>query len=126
MQIITKDKAISITKPEGTNVDYYIFDEYEIHHNEIPPGSKQVWHHHEKIEETIYIISGSLKVQWIENGAKKEKTVSKGDVIRVEDTPHNFTNSSDRPCKFIVFRLVLQTKNFRELIKNDKHLDSDI
>ena len=45
-QILTISDAISVTKENRTKVDYYLFDEYEIHLNSIPSGAVQEWHYH--------------------------------------------------------------------------------
>ncbi|MFA6279291.1 MAG: cupin domain-containing protein [Bdellovibrionales bacterium] len=123
MQVVGKSQGISVKKPEGTDVTYYIFPEYEIHYNEVAAGTIQPWHHHNQIEETLYIISGKIEAHWIENGAKKNKTLHTGDVVRVENTPHTFINNSSSVVAFVVFRLVLEGKDKHEVIKNDKHLD---
>ena len=34
MKIIKKSDAIHVDKPEGTKVDYYLRNEYEVHYNE--------------------------------------------------------------------------------------------
>jgi hypothetical protein len=64
MKITTKNDAAFVSKPEGTNVTYYLFPEYEIHINEQLPHTTQTWHHHGKIWETLYIIEGELTAQW--------------------------------------------------------------
>lgn len=123
MKIVEKDKGIYVKKPEGTDVMYYIFPEYEIHYNEVAPGTVQQWHHHEIIEEMLYIISGELEAHWLENGNKISCTIKPGDIARVENTPHTFINSSQSRVCFLVVRLILDGKDKREIIKNDKYLD---
>lgn len=66
MRITTPQDAIVVSKPEGTHVTYYLFPEYEVHYNEQIPGSTQVWHRHEKIWESLFIIEGALTAQWKE------------------------------------------------------------
>lgn len=123
MEIIRGNQGIYVEKEEGTNVTYYIFPEYELHYNEIRPGTIQQWHHHDVIEETLFIITGEIEAHWLENGNKTFDTVRKGDVIRVENTPHTFINNSDEIVRLLVFRLILQGGDKRETIKNDKHID---
>ena len=41
-------------------------------------------------------------------------------LILVKDSIHTLINRSTKECKFVVFRLVLDGKNKRDLIKNDK------
>ena len=123
MKISTKNDAAFVSKPEGTNVTYYLFPEYEIHINEQVPHSTQTWHHHEKIWETLYITEGELTAQWKENGETKTQIVHAGDVIETEHTPHTFSNDSNQTVKFIVIKQVLTGDNKKEILKTDKVLD---
>ena len=56
LKVYTKEDSISVKKPNGTEVDYFIFDEYEIHLNKIPSHSIQEWHRHQKIDEALIMI----------------------------------------------------------------------
>ncbi len=124
MKIISKSQSVHVDKEEGSSVDYYIFPEYEIHYNEIKPGTVQSWHHHTKITETLFVMEGEIEAHWIdEQGQKMMKVVTAGDVVEVEDTPHNFVNSSQNTVKFVVFRFAHTGEDNHELIKNDKVLD---
>lgn len=123
MEIIKRVQAIAQEKPEGTNVLYYIFPEYEIHYNEILANSIQQWHHHNIIEETIYIISGEVTFHWLENDGERSENLYAGDIVRVENEPHTLENHSGLPATFITFRLVLTGRDNRNLFKNDKALD---
>ncbi len=123
MKIATKNDAVFVAKPEGTNVTYFLFPEYEVHINEQIPHSTQTWHHHEKIWETLYIIEGELTAQWKENGEIKKHVVKAGDLIETEHTPHTFSNDSDKVVKFIVIKQVLTGENKKEILKTDKVLD---
>jgi quercetin dioxygenase-like cupin family protein len=124
MKILPKSQAAHVDKPEGSSVDYHIFPEYEIHYNEIKPGTVQQWHHHSKISETIFVIDGEIEAHWIgQDGQKQQQVVQSGDVIQVEDTPHTFINSSNGLVKFVVFRFVPTGEDKREIIKNDKVVD---
>lgn len=123
MKIVHKQDAINVSKPEGTNVVYYLFKEYEIHYNEQIPQSTQVWHHHEKIWETLYIIEGELTAQWCEGDVEKEAIISAGDLVETERTPHTFTNHTDGVVKFLVLKRMPQEKDFRDILKTDKVLD---
>ncbi len=122
MQIVKP--SIAVTKPEGTRVAYYLFPEYEIHYNELPPNSVQPWHHHNAIEEIIFVVSGEIEVRWLEDSVIVTDKVHHGDMVRVEDTPHTLANSSDSAATFLVVRLVLSGKDNGELIKADKYLDT--
>lgn len=127
MKITTKQNAIHVDKEEGSSVDYYIFSEYEIHYNEIKPGTVQLWHHHPTISETLYIIEGEIEAHWLNAKGEKEKQVVKvGDVVEVENTPHTFINTSTSIVRFIVFRFVPTGEDKKEIIKNDKVLDSNL
>lgn len=125
MKIHSVADAIHVDKEEGTAVDYYLFPEYEIHYNEVKPGVTQLWHHHPRISETLYIIDGKLESHWQDaDGQTKMQVVTKGDVIEVEDTPHTFKNTGDSVVKFVVFRFVPDGNDKSEIIKNDKVLDA--
>ncbi len=127
MKIISKNNAIHVDKEEGSSVDYYIFNEYEIHYNEIKPGTVQYWHHHREISETIFIIEGQIETHWLDDlGNKQKQVVSKGDIVEVENTPHTFINASDFVVRLIAFRFVPTGEDKREFIKNDKVLDEQL
>jgi uncharacterized RmlC-like cupin family protein len=123
MQITKRSDGILVKKGAGTKVIYHLFSEFEIHYNEVPIGTTQLWHHHNVIEEILYILSGELEAHWKENGEYHKQILKVGDVVRVENTPHTFINSSPNPATFMVFRFVPDGKDKRQIIKNDKHLD---
>lgn len=123
MKIIHKQDALHIEKPEGTKVDYYLRKEYEVHYNEQVPGSTQTWHHHEKILETLFIIEGELTAKWKESEQVIEKIVRTGDLIETENTPHTFTNHTDKIVKFLVIKQVPSGTDKKELLKTDKIVD---
>lgn len=52
-EVIHREESIYVQKETGTDVNYYIFDESEIHLNKIMPHTIQEWHFHEKIDETF-------------------------------------------------------------------------
>lgn len=123
MKIYHKKDALNASKPEGINVAYYLLNEYEIHYNEQLPHSAQVWHHHEKIWESLYIIEGELLAKWREGKTEKSETLITGDLIETERTPHTFINNSNRTVKFLVFKQILNGENKKEVLKTDKILD---
>ena len=123
MKIISKNDALNVSKPEGTNVTYYLFDEYEVHYNEQIPHSAQTWHHHEKIWESLFIIEGELIAKWKENGEEKEQKVKAGDLIETERTSHTFMNNTDNLVKFLVIKQVPTGEDKKELLKTDKVVD---
>ncbi len=123
MKITPANDALNIKKPEGTNVHYYLFNDYEVHYNEQAPQTTQTWHHHEKIWETLYIIDGQLTARWREYGEEKSQIVGPGDLIETGRTPHTFSNDSDETVRFLVIKRMPSDENYREVLKNDKVLD---
>ena len=123
MKIYHKKDVLNVAKPEGTNVAYYLFYEYEVHYNEQIPNSSQTWHHHEKTWETLYVIEGELLTKWREDSVEKSEIVKSGDLIETERTPHTFINNSDRVVKFLVIKQVLSGHNKKDILKNDKVID---
>lgn len=123
MKTIKQADVLHVKKPEGTEVWYYLFDEYEIHYNEQRPGTTQTWHHHERIWETLYIIEGELTAQWREYGKLHKRVVRAGDVIETENTPHTFTNHTEKPAKFLVLKQKLSGENKRAILEGDKFID---
>jgi len=123
MKITLKKDVLHVDKPEGTSVDYYLFNEYEIHYNEQKPGTSQTWHHHEKIWEALFILEGELAAEWKENGETVVQVVSSGDLIETERTAHSFTNNTHKTAKFLVFKFMPHGKNFKDALKTDKVLD---
>jgi uncharacterized cupin superfamily protein len=123
MRIIKKSEAVRVSKPEGTDVDYFLFDDYEVHYNEQAPGTMQTWHHHEEIWETLYIIDGELVARWREDGEEKTQVVRAGDLIESERSAHTFTNESDTTVRFLVIKRIPTNQDYKEVFKNDKVLD---
>jgi len=120
MKIIHKSEANHIEKPEGNIVDYYLRPEYEVHYNEQPPHTTVTWHYHENIFESLFIISGELTAKWKEGNKDKEEIVKAGDLIEVGNSPHTFTNHTDKITKFIVIKQVLSGQDKTEIFKTDK------
>lgn len=120
LQISTLDDAITVTKENKTKVSYYIFNEYEIHLNVLPSRSEQEWHYHTNIEEVMVVTSGELVCKWKEKDASYEKRIQVGELVQVKNSVHTFANTSDEDVTFIVFRLVLDGTDKREVIKHDK------
>jgi len=112
-----------VQKPEGTDVHYYLFKDYEVHYNDQAPHTTQTWHHHEKIWETLYIIEGELTVRWRESGEEKSQELSTGDLIETERNPHTFSNDSDEVVRFLVIKRIPSNKDFTNVLKTDKVLD---
>lgn len=127
LEIMRSADAISVIKENKTSVDYYIFSEYEIHTNTIPPDSVQEWHYHSVIEETILITRGQMTFSWKdEAGAVHEQLLQKGDLVRVGTSLHTFLNRSGQDTDFVVFRFVPDGRDKRQQIKNDKTVVSSM
>ncbi|MNM50356.1 hypothetical protein D3C81_613870 [compost metagenome] len=120
LDIFTKLDGISVTKENKTDVDYFIFDEFEIHLNKIPPNTKQEYHKHKIIEEVLVVTKGELIVRWKENESIETTTVFKDNIVRVKKSFHTIENHTDEWAEFIVFRMVPSGEDKREIIKRDK------
>lgn len=123
MKIIHKSEATHINKPEGNKVDYYLRPEYEVHYNEQLPHTTVTWHYHKKVFESLFILEGELTAKWKEENEDKEVIVKAGDLVEVENSPHTFTNHTDKITKFIVMKQVLSGENKSEIFKTDKVTD---
>jgi uncharacterized cupin superfamily protein len=123
MKIYHKKNTVNVIKQEMLKVTYYLFNEYEVHYNEQKPNSTQVWHHHEKVWETIYIIEGKLLAKWRYGETEESEILIAGDLIETERTSHTFINNSNRIVKFLVFKQILSGENKKEILKNDKIID---
>lgn len=120
-EVIHKEASVYVQKETGTEVNYYIFDESEIHLNKIMPHTVQEWHFHEKIDETLLITRGKLLCKYIDkDGIEKSCYAVKNDIIKVHDSIHTFENDTDDITEFVVFRFMPDRRDKRELIKNDK------
>ncbi|GLB28391.1 hypothetical protein LAD12857_03140 [Lacrimispora amygdalina] len=122
LEIYDTADSIYVEKENQTKVNYFIFDEYEIHLNTLPPHSIQEWHKHHQIEEVIFVISGKLKILWKEAGQTESRIVSENSIVRVKDSIHTLENDSDGDVRFLVLRMVPDGINKRTIIKNDKEL----
>lgn len=120
MKFYTDKDAIQIHKDNGTDVSYFIYDEYEIHLNRIAAGSVQEWHYHSRIEETLLITKGELTAYWLDNGIKKSRKIGINEIVRVGNSTHTFANETDSEVEFVVFRFVPDHVDKKEIIKNDK------
>lgn len=123
MKITHAEDTPHVTKPEGTDVHYYLFKDYEVHYNDQAPHTTQMWHHHEKIWETLYIIDGELTAKWREDSKEQSQVVKAGDLIETERTPHAFSNDSDKTVRFLVIKRIPSAEDHSELLKTDKVLD---
>jgi quercetin dioxygenase-like cupin family protein len=123
MKIIEKAEAASRISPEGNVIHYYMFADYEVIHTEQPPHTEQVWHHHDTIWETLYVVEGELVVQWRDNSEEKTQLLRAGDLVETERSSHTFKNESDNTVRLMAFKHIQSEINHRELFKTDKILD---
>lgn len=123
MKIIKASDASHVQKPEGTDVRYYLFNDYEVHYNEQAPHTSQTWHHHVTIWETLYIIEGQLKAQWKDSNEEHSELLKAGDLVETEHTPHTFSNQTDGVVKFLVIKRMPSTDDYTSIFKTDKVLD---
>ena len=120
-EVVHEEESIHVIKETGTEVNYYIFDEFEIHLNRMMPHTVQEWHFHRKIDESILITKGSLLCKYVdESGVEMSCYARKNDIIRVRNSVHTFENDTNEMAEFIVFRFVPDGTNKRELIKHGK------
>jgi mannose-6-phosphate isomerase-like protein (cupin superfamily) len=84
MKITTKQEAISVRRKDKTNISYYLFGEYEVHDGLLPHGAIQPWHHHDLINETLFIAEGKAMLHYLHNNKKLQRIVTSGDMIQVE------------------------------------------
>lgn len=121
LEVVHEEDSIHVTKETGTEVNYYIFDEAEIHLNRMMPHTVQEWHFHNKIDENILITKGSLLCKYVDDdGVEKSCYAARNDIIRVHNSVHTFENDTDEITEFVVFRYVPDGTDKRELIKGDK------
>lgn len=123
MKITRKSDVTHIEKPEGTSVDYFLFDDFELHYNEQAPHTTQMWHKHAQIWESLYIIDGELVARWRDEAGEHESVVRAGDYVESERSVHTFENVSDKPVRFVVMKRMPTGKNYRETFKTDKITD---
>ncbi len=120
IEITRQASAISVTKSSGTQVDYYLYPEFEIHENLLPAGVVQDWHKHRQLDENIIVTSGEITVEYMENGRISSQTVQENDVLRVKQSIHRLLNQSSEPAQFIVFRFISTGQDQSEQMKQDK------
>ena len=120
IEIRNSKEALSRVKKNGTEVQYFLYPEFEVHTNKIPPGSIQDWHRHQQVEEVIVVTSGKISIETIENATLERAEVKQGDVLRVKNSIHRLVNRNRTSASFIVFRFVPQGVSQADIIKNDK------
>jgi uncharacterized cupin superfamily protein len=123
LTITRRTESASRSKDDGTNVRYYVFDEFEVHDDELRPGSVQEWHHHERIAEVLYVVTGTLEIRWVDDGRPRSDLAHEGDAINVGTSSHTVANPTDEITRFVVFRMVPDGVDKRDLIREDKVVD---
>lgn len=122
IEFMKQSEAITVHKENGTSVNYYVFDEFEIHTNIMKPHSVQEWHYHSRIEEVLLITKGSILCKWIEDNKKQQQVVNEQELIRVKNSVHTLENTTDQEVEFTVFRFVPDGHSKADIIKNDKYV----
>ena len=119
IEIRNSKEALSRVKKNGTEVQYFLYPEFEVHTNKIPSGGIQDWHRHQQVEEVIVVTSGKISIETIENATLERAEVKQGDVLRVKNSIHRLVNRNRTSASFIVFRFVPQGVSQADIIKND-------
>lgn len=122
LEIYDTADSIYVEKENHTKVNYFIFDEYEIHLNSLPPHSIQEWHKNNSIEEVIFVISGKLKILWKEAEQTECRIVSENSIVRVKNSIYTLENDFDEDVRLLVYRMVPDGVDKRNIIKNDKEI----
>ncbi len=120
MRIYTSQDAIKKRKEDGTEVLYFLFDEYEVHWNRINPGVAQNWHWHKRINEVLLVIQGHIRVNWISRGRKTSRVLNSGNLVEFGKAVHSIENSGKTPAVFIIIKLILAGNSKRRIFKSDK------
>jgi uncharacterized cupin superfamily protein len=126
INILNESDGISVVKDNKTEVNYFIFDEYEIHLCRIPPHSAQEWHSHKVVEENIVVTQGEITVCWHEYGKNEKRVLGKNMIVDVKKSIHTIKNESDDFAEFVVLRLIPDGTSKKEIIKNDKIMYDNI
>ena len=66
---------------------------------------------------------GELTAKWKVRYKIQKQVIKAGDLIETENTPHTFTNHTDKIVKFIVIKQVPTGVDKRDLFKTDKVID---
>lgn len=121
MKIQTEEQGIHHHRPEGIKALYHLFKEYHFVYGEQPPGTRQPWHFHKEVHESLFIIDGELLAEWKEGDVLHQALVKSGDFIETEQTPHSFVNNSNRTVRYIVIKQILSGEDKRLLLEKDRY-----
>jgi quercetin dioxygenase-like cupin family protein len=122
--IVNKEQALTVTKENGTEVAYFLFDKFEVHTNVIPAQCIQDWHAHQIIEEIVVLTKGTLLLEWLAEELQSKK-VSTGEIIRMNNSIHRISNVDQEPAECTIFRFVSPKSSQAEAIKEDKRVYSE-
>lgn len=120
MKITRKDQANHVVRPDGVDILYYLFDEYEVHYDILPPGCHPEMHRHEKVLEAILILEGELTIEWKEGDEVKSDILRSGDMREGGTEMHTIFNNTDQPVRMITVKIIPEGKNKHEIFLNDK------
>jgi len=123
VDIFTGEDSIYVEKENQTKVNYYLFDEYEIHKCVIPANSFQEWHRHKLIDEILYVTAGEIIAKWMEDGKEQKQTLTKDMMINVKHSMHTIANESNAQAEFVVFRVLPTGMKKQGIIKQDKYYE---
>lgn len=125
IEFVESNGGISTVKDNGTIVDYFLFDTFEIHKNVVPGGCVQDWHSHQKIEEVVLLNEGELYVEWLDNEEVHSRKIEAGGILRLKNSIHRLLNKCGEPADLTIFRFVSPSESQAETIKHDKKIYSD-
>ena len=117
IEILTRDEVIFRKKPDGTEVNYFLFPEFEIHINSLPGKTVQGWHKHHEIEEVFTCAVGKSENRRARKLANYFKNLCRRRTYSMHKSLHRISNPDTLSASFTVFRFVPQGQNQQECIK---------
>ncbi|MHC5247595.1 cupin domain-containing protein [Enterococcus sp. LJL90] len=118
--------AITVQKENGTLVDYYLRQNFEVHFNTLPKKLTQEWHAHQYLQEIVFVLTGGLAVEIFErNQTIKRIELAPHDLITMNNSLHRVINPFEEACQFIVFRFIPGPADYGRDITKDKLWFSD-
>jgi mannose-6-phosphate isomerase-like protein (cupin superfamily) len=100
MTTISKDTAEHYTWGDGCD-GWRLVDRAELSviHERMPPGSAEVWHHHQAARQFFFVLSGTATIE--AGGATHTLRAHQGIEI-APGLPHQMRNDSDADVEFLV------------------------
>lgn len=87
-------KKISvITKGADVLVREYVLD----------PGESIPWHHHTQVSDHYYSLEGAVLIETRAPDARRELNPGEAHIV-LPPTAHHVSNSSDKPCRFLLIQ----------------------